>query len=96
VYHHGGGGYYASAHVSYGPYGGVRFSWLDATDKLRAAPDVGLPAGFKLDADLKEQDNFGLFVGTDLFLDRSGKTSLNFEVALIDQYSFRAAIRRAF
>ena len=85
-----------SRYGPYGPYGGIRLSWLDATDRLRAAPAAGLPAGFKLDADLKEQDNFGMFFGTDIFLDRSGKTSLNFEVALIDQYSFRAAIRRAF
>jgi opacity protein-like surface antigen len=85
-----------SRYGPYGPYGGIRLSWLDATDRLRAAPAPGLPAGFKLDADLKEQDNFGMFFGTDIFLDRSGKTSLNFEVALIDQYSFRAAIRRAF
>jgi opacity protein-like surface antigen len=80
----------------YGPYGGIRLSWVDGEDRLRAAPDANFPEEFRVDADLREQDNFGIFFGTDFFLDRSGKTVLNCEVSLLDQYSFRAAIRRAF
>jgi hypothetical protein len=71
------------------PYGGIRLSRLDGTDKIRS-PD------FSADLDLEEEDNFGIFFGLDLFLDRSEKTAVNFEVSLFDQDSFRAAIRRAF
>ena len=80
----------------WGPYGGIRLSAVDATDKLRAAPDANFATAFSADSDLREQDNFGAFFGTDFFLDRAGKTALNFEASLFDQYSFRAAIRRAF
>jgi len=88
----GGGGRYGP----YGPYGGIRLSVVDAKDQLRAAPDANFSTEFRADSDLTEQDNFGVFFGTDLFLDRAGKTALNFEVSLFDQESFRAAIRRAF
>jgi opacity protein-like surface antigen len=80
----------------FGPYGGVRLSKVDAKDRVRAAPDANFAAEFRVDADLREQDNFGIFFGTDFFLDRSGKTALNVEVSLFDQDSFRAAVRRAF
>jgi len=85
-----------SRYGPYGPYGGVRLSWVDAKDGLRAAPDANFSTEFRADSDLREQDNFGVFFGMDFFLDRSGKTALNCEVSLIDQYSFRAAIRRGF
>jgi hypothetical protein len=88
----GAGGRYGA----YGPYGGVRLSKVDAKDRIRAAPDANFAAEFRVDADLREQDNFGIFFGTDFFLDRSGKTALNVEVSLFDQDSFRAAVRRAF
>jgi len=80
----------------FGPYGGVRLSKVDAKDRIRAAPDANFATEFRVDADLREQDNFGIFFGTDFFLDRSGKTALNVEVSLFDQDSFRAAVRRAF
>lgn len=80
----------------YGPYGGIRLSAVDATDKIRAAPDANFTKSFSADSELREQDNFGVFFGSDFFLDRAGKTALNFEVSLFDQYSFRAGIRRAF
>jgi hypothetical protein len=85
-----------SRYGPYGPYGGIRLSFVDATDKLQVAPNPVYPQGLTSEIDLKEQDNFGVFFGTDIFLDRAGKTSLNFEISLFDQESFRAAIRRAF
>jgi hypothetical protein len=85
-----------SRYGPYGPYGGIRLSFVDATDKLQVAPNPVYPQGLGSEIDLKEQDNFGVFFGTDIFLDRAGKTSLNFEISLFDQDSFRAAIRRAF
>lgn len=85
-----------SRYGPWGPYGGVRLSWVDGEDRLHAPADATFPEAFRVEADLREQDNFGAFFGTDLFLDRAAKTALNFEVSLFDQYSFRAAIRRAF
>jgi hypothetical protein len=70
-------------------YGGIRLSLVDGEDRIRAG-------AFKSDLDLEEDDNFGIFFGVDVFLDRSEKTALNFEASIIDQDSFRAAIRREF
>ena len=78
------------------PYGGVRLSRVDGKDRVRAAPDGNFTTPFQVDPDIKEADNFGIFFGLDVFVDRSEKTALNFEVSLIDQDSFQAAIRRAF
>ena len=86
----------AARYRAYGPYGGVRLSWVDATDKVRAPADENFSTEFRADADLKEQDNFGIFLGTDFYLDRSGKTALNLEFSLFDQESFRVAVRRSF
>jgi hypothetical protein len=79
-----------------GPYGGVRLSWVDGKDRTRTSPDSNFPSGFRVNADVKEQDNFGLFFGADFFLDPSERTALNIEVSLIDQDSIQAAIRRSF
>ncbi|HUK55773.1 MAG TPA: hypothetical protein VLY20_03865 [Nitrospiria bacterium] len=78
------------------PNGGIRLSAVNGKDRLRAAPDSNFAASFQASPDVREQDNFGIFFGTDVFLDRSEKTALNFEVSLIDQNSFEAAIRRSF
>ena len=77
-------------------YGGIRLSMVDGEDRIRAKPDSNFPAAFKTDLDLEEDDNFGIFFGIDVFLDRSEKIALNFEASIIDQDSFRAAIRREF
>lgn len=79
-----------------GPYGGIRLSKVDGKDRIRTAPDSNFPNGFQANPDLKEDANFGIFLGLDVFMDRSEKTALNFEVSLIDQDSFQAAIRRVF
>jgi len=79
-----------------GPYGGLRLSKVDGKDRIRTAPDANFPNGFQANPDIKEDGNFGIFFGLDYFLDRSEKTVLNFEVSLIDQDSFMAAVRRAF
>ncbi len=89
-------------YAGFSPYGGIRLSMVDATDRIRAAvvpPSEDFPEGlpdFQTKLDLEEDDNFGMFFGLDIFLDRSEKTALNFEVSIIDQDSFRAAIRREF
>ena len=78
------------------PYGGIRLSKVDGTDRVRTVPDSNFPNGFRVNADVKERDNFGIFFGTDVFLDRAGKTALNFEASLFDVYSFQAGIRTTF
>lgn len=79
-----------------GPYGGVRLSWVDGKDRIRAGADGNFGTAFRANPDIKEQDNFGLFFGADFFLDPSERTALNIEVSLIDQDSIRAAVRRSF
>ncbi|HET6464033.1 MAG TPA: hypothetical protein VFH55_00295 [Nitrospiria bacterium] len=79
-----------------GPYGGIRLSKVDGKDRVRGAPDSTFPTYFQATADVKERDNFGIFFGTDVFLDRAGKTALNFEASLFDVYSFQAGIRTTF
>jgi hypothetical protein len=86
----------SSRYESLGPYGGIRLSRVDGKDRIRTAPDSNFSNGFQANPDIKEDGNFGIFFGLDFFLDRSEKTALNFEVSLIDQDSFQAAIRRAF
>jgi hypothetical protein len=70
-------------------YGGIRLSLVDGEDRIRSE-------AFKSDLDLEEDDNFGIFFGIDVYLDRSEEIALNFEASIIDQDSFRAAIRREF
>jgi hypothetical protein len=79
-----------------GPYGGIRLSKVDGKDRVRAGPDANFTTNFTATPDVKEQDNFGIFFGTDIFLDRAGKTALNFEASLFDVYSFQAGIRTTF
>lgn len=64
--------------------------------RTRRSSDSNFPDGFSDKVDLEEDDNFGIFGGVDIFIDRSEKTAINFEVSLFDQDSFRAAIRREF
>jgi hypothetical protein len=79
-----------------GPYGGIRLSKVDGKDRVRAGPDSNFTTNFTATPDVKERDNFGIFFGTDFFLDRAGKTALNFEASLFDVYSFQAGIRTTF
>jgi len=79
-----------------GPYGGVRLSKVDGKDRVRAGPDSNFTTNFTVTADVKQENNFGVFFGTDVFLDRAGKTALNFEASLFDVYSFQAGIRTTF
>lgn len=77
-------------------YGGVRLSWVHGEDSIEAVPDGNFSQVLDLNFDLSEDDNFGLFFGTDIPVDRMGKLRLNFEVSLIDEDSFHIAIRRIF
>lgn len=78
------------------PYGGIRLSKVDGKDRVRAAPDSNFTTYFQATPKVKERDNFGIFFGTDVFLDRAGKIALNFEGSLFDVYAFQAGIRTTF
>jgi hypothetical protein len=78
------------------PYGGIRLSKVDGTDRIRAAPDSNFATSFQSTPDLKEQDNFGVSMGLDFYLDRAARTVLNFQVSLIDQNSIEVGLRRTF
>jgi hypothetical protein len=77
-------------------FGGFRLSFVDGQDRIRARPDSNFSQPLKSNLDLKQDDTFGLFFGVNLFLDRLEKTVVTLEASLIDQDSFRAAIRRYF
>ena len=77
-------------------YGGIRLSQVDGTDKLKASPNTDFPGGVSETLDLEEDDNFGIFFGLDLFLDRSEKSSVYFDISIIDRDSFKVGIRRSF
>ncbi|HEY4485151.1 MAG TPA: hypothetical protein VI702_02350 [Nitrospiria bacterium] len=86
----------SSRYDNMAPYGGIRLSMVDGQDRIRSETTLDFPNGFNPTPDLSEKDNFGIFLGTYIFLDRSETTALNFEVTLVDQNSFKAAIRRTF
>lgn len=86
----------SSRYADTGPYGGIRLSNVDGTDRILAPADSNFITDFKVKADVQEDSNFGIFLGLDIFMDRTEKTALNFEVTLIDQDSFMASIRRSF
>ncbi|MFY9268164.1 MAG: hypothetical protein WAO55_00275 [Candidatus Manganitrophaceae bacterium] len=73
-------------HFEYEPYGGVRFSFVNATDHLPSQMQ-------HLNVDLKQRDTFGLFVGTRYYLSPSEQAALFIEGSIIDQFSLAGGIR---
>lgn len=66
-------------------YFGVRFSWLDSTDKIKD-PRVG-------DINLEEDDNLGMLFGLDVYFDPEEKMALNIEASLLDQASLKIGLK---
>jgi hypothetical protein len=79
-----------------GAGGEVRLSKVDAKDPIRVVTAAHFSSGFRIETNLGEEDNFGISSGADLFLERSGKRGLNFEMSLFDRNSCQAAGRRMF
>lgn len=69
------------------PYLGVRFSFLDSTDKLNG-PVLG-----RKRLSLNEDDNLGFVVGTNLYFDPRENFALNLEATLIDQLSLKIGLK---
>lgn len=76
----------STKHLGLEPYGGIRLSFVDGKDELSISGEL----------DFKEDNNFGIFLGTNIFLDPSEKTAIKIEGNLFDQYSITTGIRIAF
>jgi hypothetical protein len=76
-------------HYEFAPYGGIRFSFVKGKDRI--------PTSFeKIDLNLKQDDTFGIFLGTDYYLSPSDRAALFIEGSLFDQYSLTGGIRVGF
>ncbi len=83
-------------HDYFEPYGGVRLSIVRGDDILEVREDTNFPDPLNLKVDLDEDDNFGIFFGTSIYLDRSKKSAINLEFSAIDQFAFMAGFKSAF
>lgn len=83
-------------HDYFEPYGGVRLSFVRGDDKLDVKPDNNFPTPLNLNLDLNEDNNFGIFFGTNIYLDRNEKSALSIEVSAIDQLAFMAGFKVGF
>ncbi len=75
-----------SDHDFFRPYGGLRFSLMRGNDLLSVSGKLKL----------EEDNNIGVFGGTDIFLDPTKKAALNLEFSLFDVNSISAGLRLAF
>ncbi len=76
-------------HDEFEPYGGVRFSIVRGDDQIHSQVQ-------KLDLDLRNDDIFGVFLGTAYYLSPSERAALFVEGSLFDQYSLTGGIRVGF
>lgn len=76
-------------HDEFEPYGGVRFSIVRGDDRIHAQAQ-------RVDLDLKNNDTFGIFLGTAYYLTPSERAALFIEGSMFDQYSLTGGIRVGF
>ncbi|MDC4203377.1 MAG: hypothetical protein MPW14_04035 [Candidatus Manganitrophus sp.] len=76
-------------HYEFEPYGGVQFSVVSGEDRIHSQAQ-------RLDLDLKNDDTFGIFLGTLYYLTPSDRAALFIEGSLFDQYSLTGGIRVGF
>lgn len=76
-------------HYEFEPYGGVQFSLVSGDDRIHSQAQ-------RLDLDLKNDDTFGIFLGTLYYLTPSDRAALFIEGSLFDQYSLTGGIRVGF
>lgn len=80
-------------HDYFEPYGGVRLSFVRGDDKLDIKADKNFPTPLALKVDLNEDNNFGIFFGTNIYLDRNEKSALSLEISAVDQFAFTAGFK---
>lgn len=83
-------------HDYFEPYGGIRLSSLRGEDELDTKPDINFSHLHHQDIDLDEDNNFGIFFGTNIYLDRNEKSAISLEVSAIDQFAFTAGFKVVF
>lgn len=71
------------------PYGGIRFSFVKGKDRIPASAQT-------LNLDLKQNDTFGIFLGTSYYLTPSDQAALFIEGSLFDQFSLTGGVRVGF
>lgn len=71
------------------PYGGVRFSLVKGKDHIPTSIQT-------LDIKLKQDNIFGVFLGTSYYLTPSERAALFIEGSLFDQYSLTGGVRVGF
>ncbi len=76
-------------HDFFEPYGGVRISFVRGKDHVSTSTQV-------VDLNFSEDIPIGLFVGTDIYLDRRGQTALFVEANIIDENSIAAGVKIRF
>ncbi len=76
----------------FSPFGGLRFSKLDGTDRVRSVQSGLLDER----ADVRELNSVGFFFGADIPLDRSEQTAVTLQFSGIDENAFRVGYKVAF
>lgn len=77
---------------SFRPFGGLRFSKLDGTDRVQSVQSGLLDER----ADVRELNNVGFFFGADFPLDRDERTVIAIRFSGIDENAFRVGYNVAF
>lgn len=83
-------------HDYFEPYGGLRLSLVRGADILEVKEDANFPDPLNLKVDLDEDNNFGIFFGTNIYLDRNEKSAISLEFSAIDQFAFMAGFKVGF
>jgi hypothetical protein len=74
------------------PFGGLQFSKLDGTDRVRSVDGSQREAR----AEVRELNSVGFFFGADIPLDRSEQTAVTLKFSGIDENAFRVGYKVAF
>ena len=70
---------------NFSPYAGVKYSECDVDFEFKGSGQVsGDPYSFNIEGDAEADDNFGIFLGTDIYI-IPNQLSLNVEVRFIDE-----------
>jgi len=79
------------------PYGGIQFSFVDASHQVTYPPGgAGQPGGGQLNLDIDEDLFFGLFAGIHIYLDPKERQAIFVELHAIDEDSITLGYRMNF
>jgi len=70
---------------NFNPYAGVKYSEFDVDFELKGSGELlGTPYSYKVEGDAEADDNFGIFLGTDIYI-IPNQLSINIEARFIDE-----------